>query len=154
MEIGVAGVGVEELVEIGEHRHDGESPLVTRSTLERRGRFSLCITLYPSTNCEKLSDFCSRVLTRFDIRGINQRLETIFNTDFNALANRLNNMGLSHSYQMMLKDINYLIQQGFLRSNEKRETLKTQIQFVLSRLIICRRMASQLLKYLGWRAQT
>jgi hypothetical protein len=56
MDIGVAGVGVEELVERGEHRHDGESPLVTRSPLERRGRFSLCITLYPSTNCDNLSD--------------------------------------------------------------------------------------------------
>jgi hypothetical protein len=87
-------------------------------------------------------------LGQFDIRGIYQRLENIFNTDFNALANRLNNIGLSHSYQMMLKDIDYLIQQGFLHSNEKRETQKTQIQFALSRLIICRRMALQLLKHL------
>jgi hypothetical protein len=55
MEVGVAGVDVEELVEMGEHRHDGESPLVTRSTLEQVGRFSFFITLYPSTNCDKLS---------------------------------------------------------------------------------------------------
>jgi hypothetical protein len=51
MEIGVAGVSVEELVEMGEHRHDGESPLVTGSTLERRGRFSLFSTLL---RCYKL----------------------------------------------------------------------------------------------------
>jgi hypothetical protein len=56
MEIGMAGVDVEELVEMGEHRHDGESPLVTSATLEQIGRFSLCITLYPSTNCDKLSE--------------------------------------------------------------------------------------------------
>jgi hypothetical protein len=47
MDIGMARVGMEELVELGEHRHDGESPVVTRATLERIGRFSLCITLLP-----------------------------------------------------------------------------------------------------------
>jgi hypothetical protein len=45
MEIGVAGVNVEELVEMGEHRQDRESPRGTRSTLEQIGRFSLCIIL-------------------------------------------------------------------------------------------------------------
>jgi hypothetical protein len=56
MEIGVAGIDVEALVEMGEHRPDGESPLVTRSILEQIGRFSLFITLYRSTNSDKLSD--------------------------------------------------------------------------------------------------
>jgi hypothetical protein len=41
MDIGVAGIDVEELVEMGVHRHDRESPLVTKSTLERIRRFSL-----------------------------------------------------------------------------------------------------------------
>jgi hypothetical protein len=35
MEIGVAGINVEELVEMGEHQHDRESPLATRSTLNQ-----------------------------------------------------------------------------------------------------------------------
>jgi hypothetical protein len=52
MAIGMAGVDVEACVEMGEHRHDGQSPLVTRSTLEQIGRFSLLITLYPSANCD------------------------------------------------------------------------------------------------------
>jgi hypothetical protein len=56
MAIGMAGVDVEACVEMGEHRHDGQSPLVTRSTLEQIGRFSLLITLYLSANCDKLSD--------------------------------------------------------------------------------------------------
>jgi hypothetical protein len=47
MDIGVAGINVEELVEMREDQHDRESPLVTRSTLERIVRFSLCITLTP-----------------------------------------------------------------------------------------------------------
>jgi hypothetical protein len=55
MDIGVAGIDVEELVEIGVHRHDGESPLVTKSTLERIRRFLLFMTLYSSTNSDKLS---------------------------------------------------------------------------------------------------
>jgi hypothetical protein len=41
MDIGVAGIGMEELVEMGEHRHDGESPLVMKSTLERIGGSNL-----------------------------------------------------------------------------------------------------------------
>jgi hypothetical protein len=57
MDIGVAGLDVEELVEMGVHRHDGESPLVTKSTLERIRRFSLFMTLYSSTNSDKLSDY-------------------------------------------------------------------------------------------------
>jgi hypothetical protein len=56
MDIGVAGIDVEELVEMGVHRHDGESPLVTKSPLERIRRFSLFMTLYSSTNSDKLSD--------------------------------------------------------------------------------------------------
>jgi hypothetical protein len=56
MDIGVAGIDVEELVEMGVHRPDGESPLVTKSTLERIRRFSLFMTRYSSTNSDKLSD--------------------------------------------------------------------------------------------------
>jgi hypothetical protein len=58
MDIGVAGIDVKELVEMGVYRHDGESPLVTKSTLERIRRFSLLMTLYSSTNPDKLSGGC------------------------------------------------------------------------------------------------
>jgi hypothetical protein len=62
MDIGVAGVNVEELVEMGEHRHERESIMVTRSTLERIGSFSL-YHAYLSTNSDKLSDVSSRTMT-------------------------------------------------------------------------------------------
>ena len=87
-------------------------------------------------------------LGQFDITGIIQRLEAIFTNDFNALEDRLNRNGLRESYQRMLKEIDYLMGQALLRQDEKRQTTKTHIQFVLSRLIICKRMASQLLKRL------
>ena len=41
MDIGVARANVEEFVKMGKHRHNRESPLVTRSILERIGSFSL-----------------------------------------------------------------------------------------------------------------
>lgn len=87
-------------------------------------------------------------LGQFDIRGTSQRLETIFDNDFKALEDRLSRDGHRESCQRMFKEINYLMEQALLRQDEKRKTTKTHIQFVLGRLIICRRMASQLLKRL------
>jgi hypothetical protein len=55
MDIGIAGVGMEELVEMGEHRHSWEFPM--RMTLERRGRFSSLSHFDPTANRDKLSDF-------------------------------------------------------------------------------------------------
>ena len=87
-------------------------------------------------------------LDQFDIRGISQRLKTIFDNDFNVLEDRLSKNGLRESYQRMLKEVDYRMGQALLRQDEKRQTIKTQVQVVLGRLIFCRDMISYLLERL------
>jgi hypothetical protein len=88
-------------------------------------------------------------LGQFDIGNIKTKLENIFDADFKALAERLNGRGLSHSYQKMLKNIDYLMQQAYLHPNDERKTLKSQILCVLARTIICKVTAMQLLENLS-----
>ncbi len=88
-------------------------------------------------------------LGQFDIENIKNKLEGIFDRDFKALADRLNGKGLSHSYQRMLKNIDYLMQQVYLHSDDEGKTLKSQILCVLARTIICKDAVLKLLKELS-----
>jgi hypothetical protein len=88
MDIGVAGIDVEELVEIGVHRHDGESPLVTKSTLERIRRFSLFMTLYSSTNSDKLSDIGLYWQLHGKPRVADIQVNAVTEADWQALVQR------------------------------------------------------------------
>jgi hypothetical protein len=88
-------------------------------------------------------------LDQFDIEDIKTKLEGIFDRDFKALMDRLNGKGLSYSYQRMLKNIDYLMQQAYIHSDEERKTMKPQILCVLVRTIICNVTVLQLLKELS-----
>jgi hypothetical protein len=92
-------------------------------------------------------DFIS-TLTKLnsDIQDIASRLVTIFDDDNKVLKQKSSRKGLNSRYSRIEKDVAHRIGQAFLHAEEIKRNRNEQFICVVSRLIICRKVAVSHLK--------